>query len=304
MKKFLVRILIFFVAVAIIDYLFGRFCDYLYSNSKGGDTYKINYAISEACPDVLIMGSSRASHHYNPQIIGDSLGMTVYNLGIDGSGIILMDGFYRLITKRHIPKLIIYELTPAFDIYKYAGDANNTRYLSQLKPYFKKECIKDIFANVDSKERIKLLSGLYRYNTQFINLARFYLFPEGERSDGFRPLYGEMKHTPSNASNDETEVVDHIKLMYLQSFIKECREKGVELVFVVSPSYGEISSDNYLPAFKLCRDSGIPILDHFCDSSFVNNRQLFKDSYHLNEKGANMFSIIIAEELMHLYKQE
>lgn len=80
MNKFLVRIVVFFMAVAIIDIIFGKCCDYMYEHSGSGDSRKINYAIRECNADVLILGSSRANHHYNPQILSDSLGLSAYNL--------------------------------------------------------------------------------------------------------------------------------------------------------------------------------------------------------------------------------
>lgn len=156
MKKFIAHTLLFFFIVAVIDFVFGQGCDYLFEHSKGGDTYRINHAILEEDYEMLIMGSSRACHHYNPQLLEDSLGIKVYNLGVDGSGVIMMDGFYRLLTQRYTPKYIIYELTPSFDFQQYSGDSNNTRYLSQLKPYYKNKCISKIFDDIDKFERVKL----------------------------------------------------------------------------------------------------------------------------------------------------
>ena len=215
MKKFLVRIVVFFVAVAIIDIFFGKSCDYMYEHSKSGDSRKINYAIKECNADVLIMGSSRANHHYNPQIITDSLGLSCYNLGIDGSGVILMDGFYRLITQRYVPKLILYELTPSFDLYQYAGDANNTRYLSQLKPYYQEECLRQLFDDVDGRERLKLYSGLYRYNTSCLNLFRSFIGHVAIEGNGFLPLKGVMsEYKPFEVDIDSK--IDSLKVKYFK----------------------------------------------------------------------------------------
>lgn len=289
------------MVVVAIDFSFVKICDYLYQHSTSGDTYKINYGISQNTSDVLIMGSSRASHHYNPQIMTDSLGMTVYNIGIDGSGIILMDGFYRLITQRYVPKYIIYELTPAFDIYKYDGDADNTRYLSMLKPYYSEECIQRVFDDVDSKERLKLNSGLYRYNTKFVTLARFYFKPESLRQDGFRPLKGLMDYSPERKDTKKEET-DNLKIQYLKEFIRDCQSKGTTIFFVISPSYGETSSEAYIPAVNICREKGCFVLDHFCDTAFVYNKSFFKDSYHLNENGADIYTKKITSEIKALIK--
>lgn len=300
MKKFILRVILFFAIVAVIDLLFGKSCDYLYEHSKGGDTYKINYAVSKGHNDILIMGSSRANHHYNPRILSDSLGLTAYNLGIDGSGAILMEGFYRLITQRYVPKYIIYELTPSFDFRKNNADMNNTRYLAQLKPYYKNECLSQIFDDIDAKEKIKLHSGLYRYNTTFLNLIRFYLKGGKEGGDGFAPLQGVMgDYMPR--TNQHIPEIDTVKIRYLHQFIKDCKDNGTELVFVISPRYGAISSDDYQPGIEACREDGFEVWDYYCDPRFVSKRKYFKDSYHLNNVGADDFTKVIAQRLKNYF---
>lgn len=296
MKKFIIRVILFFVIVAVIDIVFGKCCDYLYEHSKGGDTYKINYAVSEGCSDVLIMGSSRANHHYNSQILSDSLGLSVYNLGIDGSGAILMDGFYRLITQRYVPKCIIYELTPSFDFRKCDADVNNTRYLAQLKPYYRNECLSQIFDDIDAKERIKLNSGFYRYNTTFLNLIKFYVKGGQEGGNGFAPLQGVLADyvPPTNRSIAE---IDTLKIKYLHQFIKDCEKNGTQVIFVISPKYGGLSNDEFQPGIDVCKEDGYEVVDYYCDPQFGSTREYFKDSYHLNKEGADAFTIALAQRI-------
>ena len=296
MKKFILRVILFFAIVAVIDLVFGKCCNYLYEHSTGGDTYRINYAIAEGNADMLIMGSSRANHHYNPLILSDSLGLKVYNLGVDGSGAILMDGFYRLISERYTPKYIIYELTPSFDFQKYAGDANNTRYLSQLKPYYNNDCLAQIFDDIDAKERIKLHSGIYRYNTTFLNLIKFYLKGGQECGNGFAPLQGVMADYIPPTDQAVAEI-DTLKIKYLHQFINDCKNNGTELIFVVSPRYGATSSEEYQPGIEVCKEEGYEVWDYYCDSRFVSTKDYFKDSYHLNNIGADAFTKIVVEKI-------
>lgn len=296
MKKFLVRIIVFFVAVAIIDVIFGTCCDYMYEHSKSGDPHKINYAIRDCNAEVLIMGSSRANHHYNPQIISDSLGLTCYNLGIDGSGAILMDGFYRLISQRYVPRLIIYELTSSFDCYQNSGDANNTRYLAQLKPYYREDCLKKLFDDVDGRERMKLYSGLYRYNTSCLNLFRSFIGNVSVGDNGFMPLKGVMSDfKPFEVDTDSK--IDSLKIKYFKQFIHDCKDNGTKLLFVVSPRFGATSSIEYQPLIDICKQEKCEVLDYYCLPSFVSTKELFNDSYHLNVAGAAEFTMIIANHL-------
>lgn len=299
MKKFLVRIIVFFVAIALIDIIFGKCCDYMYEHSKSGDSRKINYAIRECNADILIMGSSRANHHYNPQILSDSLGLSCYNLGIDGSGVILMDGFYRLITQRYIPKYIIYELTPSFDLYEYAGDANNTRYLTQLKPYYREDCLKQLFDDVNGCERLKLYSGLYRYNTSCFNLFISFLKGKVLDGNGYEPLHGVMTVVKRNKRNNKDSIlqIDTLKIKYLTEFIRDCKANGTMIFFVVSPSYRATSSIDYQPLFEICRKEGCEVIDCYCDPNITFITDYFKDSYHLNKNGADAFSTRVANNI-------
>ena len=98
MKKYIRNILLFFVAIVVIDLLFGVVCQYLNDHSKGGGIKSRYYVCKESNEDVLIFGSSRAKHHYVPDIIEDSLSMTCYNTGEDGNGIIVR--LYEVANKR------------------------------------------------------------------------------------------------------------------------------------------------------------------------------------------------------------
>ena len=84
MKKFLVKILLFFALVAIMDVAFGWLFSMLRSNTRGGQTLKSEYIAKDCSDEILILGSSRAAHHYVPRIISDALGMSCYNCGQEG----------------------------------------------------------------------------------------------------------------------------------------------------------------------------------------------------------------------------
>ena len=59
-------------------------------------------------------------------MISDSLGVSCYNAGESGCGIILAYGRLLMILERYTPKAIIYEVTPDFD---YLDGKDNHKYL-------------------------------------------------------------------------------------------------------------------------------------------------------------------------------
>ena len=65
MKKYITNILLFFAIVAMIDLCIGYFGDYLQAHAKGGVTMRINDIAMKDCHDVVVLGSSRAHHHYD-----------------------------------------------------------------------------------------------------------------------------------------------------------------------------------------------------------------------------------------------
>ena len=68
MKKYLIKIALFFAIVAVVDLGYGKVGDYLRDHAKGGVAAKVHYICEECNDDIIMMGSSRMQHHYVPQI--------------------------------------------------------------------------------------------------------------------------------------------------------------------------------------------------------------------------------------------
>ena len=84
MKSFIIKILVFAVLMLAVDMSIGKVFAILQDRAPYGNWQRFRYINDEMRDDILIMGSSRASHHYVPKIIEDSLGMSCYNCGVDG----------------------------------------------------------------------------------------------------------------------------------------------------------------------------------------------------------------------------
>ena len=72
------------VFIVILDFAVGTVYKALYFSEKSRQNDRLIHSVLGTNEDILIFGSSRALHHYNPQIIEDSLGMTCYNVGSGG----------------------------------------------------------------------------------------------------------------------------------------------------------------------------------------------------------------------------
>lgn len=288
MKKYLIRIVFFFVAVAILDILFGIVCQYMNDHSKGGGIKSRHYVCKESNEDILIFGSSRAKHHYVPDIIEDSLGMTCYNAGEDGNGIILCYGFLKMITERYSPKLIIYDVT-GFDMY----EDDNMKYLDLLKPYYFESGIDSIFCSVNPKTQYMMLSNFYRYNTTCLRVFGNFIHPMANYPKGYAALTKTMEYEPELKEPTQIQV-DTLKIHYFEEFIRLTKKSNIVLICCVSPSYKASDFDGYYtPVKQLCNQYEIPFLYYAAEPNIATNKQLFQDRTHLNDSGARIYTSLI-----------
>lgn len=292
MKKYLIKIALFFVAIAIVDVLFGIACQYMNDQSKGGGIKSRYYVCKESNEEVLVFGSSRAKHHYVPDIIEDSLGMTCYNTGEDGNGIILCYGILKMITRRYSPKIIIYDVS-GFDIY----EDDNMKYLDLMKPYYYEPGIDSIFWEVNPKTQYIMLSNLYRYNTTCLRVLANFIRPMTNYPKGYCALYKTMDYEPV-IKEYVPKTVDSLKMEYFEKFIQLARGKEIQMLCCVSPTYkAPLNDDYYVPIKTLCNSYGIPFLDLNANPIFINEKEYFNDRIHLNDKGANVYTRLLLSKI-------
>lgn len=295
MKRYLLQIALFFAIVAVVDFAAGKLFRYVQSNRAGGRTGAEWYACRESNEDIIIMGSSRASHHYVPQILSDSLGMSCFNAGQDGNGIILQYGRWKMISERYAPKLIIYDVTPDFDLLQ----NDNMAYIDRLKPFCDDREMKNYVAGIYPMERWKLFSQMYRFNYKFLEMLSDCAKCSVNELKGYIPLYGQIRKEMVDGNQISTVSrikFDETKLHYLECLAQECKAKNTQLVFVVSPYFrgGGYNWDSFEPIAKIATQYNIPFYN-FNTVGLIDNPELFKDSHHLNDEGAKAFT----SELVH-----
>ena len=152
MKSFIIKILVFAVLLLAVDISIGKVFAILQERAPYGNWQRFRYINDEMKDEILIMGSSRASHHYVPKIIEDSLGMSCYNCGVDGNGIIMFGGNFQMFSSRYSPKMIIYDLS-RFD----TAEDDHSKYLGWLRAYYDRDCISKMFDEVDEMEKYKMM---------------------------------------------------------------------------------------------------------------------------------------------------
>lgn len=288
MKKFILKIGLLALMVVCADVVIGHGLEYVTSHIQVGGQGRDNYIANEAKEDILVFGSSRAVHHYNSTMIEDSLGMTCYNCGDDGSGIILSYARLMMTKERHQPRIIIQDVMPKFDLMV----NDNHKYLGWLRAHYDKEYIHQIFDDVDKTEKYKMMSYLYRYNSRFLQSIVAYI--TGKANDGgikgFRPRKGNLDRMKLKLNREELDnyTYDSLKLNYINKFIDLA--DGAEIIFVVSPMWYGMDSLQLQPLKVICQERGIPFIDFSNNPKYVHQDKYFKDGTHMNAIGADEFT--------------
>lgn len=291
------------ISFFVIDLLMGLLGNYLYNKlpDYGGEIVKTNYIVNRMNDkEIVIIGSSRANYHYNPQIIRDSLCINnkeyeVYNAGISGHFLDVNCCYIQCILSRYIPDLIIFDTIDSFFY--------NTRDIGGLNclyPYYhSNECVYSYLNDVitDNKIKIQLFFNQYIYNEKIIRLINA-ISESGEYNDGYLPLYGKMDITKYE-SDDKISETDEDLVEIFKSTLQLCKKKNVNIIVASSPRF---KGSNNVITDSICREYNIPYID--LSHIFDNDPEYFKDDSHLNNNGATIYTKIFSEKLKNLIKEE
>lgn len=296
MKRFFLKLLIFFLIVLAIDISYGLAMKHIRRNVAAGMTRLDNQAVYETTAPVLIFGSSRARRHYDTRIFADSLGMEVFNCGYNSMGIVFFDVRLTQILKRYTPRVIIYDITPLFDMMKSAKTKTD---VNRLKPFFFDPEVYDAVLRLDTLEWFKSHSATYRYHDKYSEYISDNANKE-EFHNGYAPLRGslsvkEQKHAPMK--------IDPAKMAILDNFATRCHDRNIELYFVLSPYYKNDMGDQAAELRRLAARHRLHVLDHFNDSTFTADSTLYWDASHMNADGATLFSRIVASKIAELRRE-
>lgn len=294
MKKFLSYVCLTLLAVVVIDVLYGFAMGLL-----SGNRYlsSIDH-IKEAHEDIAIIGSSRANHHYDPQLLSDSLHLTAYNYGIEGLNIFADKAVLSMLMSQaeKKPQMIILDLSES-DICDVQGW--NADHLSLLYPYDDVPAVDSVLADVIDPRELFFVrySKLYRHNSNIVD----YLKPKSSKGlrleNGFTPLQGKWSGEPSEPTTSYP--LSSQKMDYLEQFISVCADNGVLLVLSTSPCYNRLPKErNWIKAIeKVAQQHHLLFLYHEQDAEFLAHPEWFNEPYHLNAEGAENFTRKIIPEL-------
>lgn len=295
LKKIIINIAVVFAIVFALDFVIGRAIRFFYFKETSGLHFRTTYSIEKTTADILVFGSSRANHHYVPEVFEDSLKISFYNTGRDGNNIIYQTAILKSILNRYTPKMIICDYAWGFE----KGEIDR---ISSLLPYYRLH--KEIRKFVELKspfEKVKLLSEIYPFNSQILTIAigNMEINKKRSRDDkGYIALFEEWQDEIDSIPNDKIYELDSNKISYFREFISVAKESGAMVYIVYSPIFQKYDKNQEIDICKnICKSENVPTLDFSRDTLFLQNKQLFYDIEHLNHKGALIFSNLVVEKI-------
>jgi hypothetical protein len=302
--SFISRWLLFIAFILFLDFIIGNVLRYYYFKQESGLFYRTTYAMEKTKADLLIFGSSRANHHYCPDVFEGRLNMEYYNAGRDGNFIFYHYAVLKSVLKRYTPKIIVLDLVSD----EFIQDKESYDRITSLLPYYWRHPeIRPVVELKSPFEKIKLISSIYPFNSSLLTIiAGNTEFNKIRKNDnkGYVPI----KRTWDGAYKTDSAKIDYkidsTKLLIYRSFINDCKIAQVNLYIVCSPYFVKKTYPDFSInlAKEIADENNIYFLDYSNDTDFLNNPSLFADINHLNDSGATIFSYRVADEIIKSFK--
>lgn len=296
---FFLKLLLLLSIIFVFDFSIGKVLSYYYFKQESGLQYRTTYSIEKTTADVLVFGSSRANHHYQPGVFEKRLNLSYYNVGRDGNYIFYHYAVLKGVLKRYSPKIIILD----FIAQEFAENQDSYDRISSLLPYYKTHPeMHSIIELKSSYEKLKLASSIYPYNSSIFTIAVGNAeFNKKRRADikGYVPLTKIWDQPIQFADNSVKYKIDSNKVKMYDLFIQDCLKSHVKLYIVCSPYYSKSTSTDYSITLgkEIANKYNIVFFDYSRDAIFLENPKLFSDPEHLNNEGAELFSNMLIDSI-------
>ena len=286
MKKFLIRILIFFIPVvfyfslvALADpYSFFPESDFISNEAKENVSFKLNYPLyklirySNNPIKNIILGDSRAKS-LNVDVITQCSNKEFANLAYGGGSLQeVIDTFWE-ISKNNTLETVAIGVN--FDLYNSTNNFNRVPEAINLKNnFFSYASSKYVFKSIAVISKMKLLNEPFTVGIPEMTNQEFWDYQLNSAANNVYRIY---KYPQSYF--DELELIKQY-----------CTKNNIELVFFIPPTHVDLQ--NKIKEFELIKEqekfkSDLKSLGAFYDFDYPNevttNKANFDDPYHCNE---------------------
>lgn len=295
LKKGILMGLIFF----LFSFIFLKVVDFGLNKERLGwiDEGNIN-------AEVLILGSSRAYRHFNSDFLSKTLGMKVFNLGYDASGLETQLVLLEYYLKNNItPKIIVWEYNYGFlnfdptvyefiDLIPLVDDPIVSDYLIDHKIISERLLYFPLFRYLVYKKLIK--KGLD-------NLSRDMPFKDYKIQD----LDWDKRDFENLYLNSDYSIKKEISNEYLSQYgeiINRLKKNGVQVVMVFTPIYNGVyqkeDDKKLLLNFYDSLFFSAKVLNfNYNDSDLSNDTLNFYSILHMNKTGVESFMLDFEKDI-------
>lgn len=299
-RRLIIFVLGGLVLIFACDMLAGLLLQSLYGRMKGGERARAHSVITRPTAEVLIMGSSRALHHYVPAILQDSLGCKVTNAGRPAQTMLYHLAVLEMVLERNKPRLVILDINED----EFVFERRKHDLINVLLPYYRTDSIlRKHIDRINPGFKWFRWSHLLPYNSSIVAIVYRSLFgtPDAGFDNGFIPKIGQKISTLDTlVINGTMPKMDSAIVNAFRQFVKTCKDNNIRLLAFVSPRFQLRHADR--PDLEFVKrevsDSGILLFDFSSDGRFIDNQGYRYDVPHLNLDGAKAYS----REVAHLVK--
>lgn len=247
--------------------------------------------------EVLILGSSRAKHHYNPAQLEEYFNKPVFNMGVNGQGIEFSRAMLQTYLESNELSRVIVDISPNV----FLSPTDNSKLMSlipliDIYPHFK-----GMFDKGDIAIELVDWISLANYNSTLYDIVRDRLSKSAKSTyKGYEGLEGNMPASCDSADVplDIHPFVDERKVQALKDIVALCNEASVELDVAVSPIF--CATEDIEILISLIQEiEGSFHLHNFARAKGISGAQYqFKDYYHLNAKGSEEYTKLFIKDLI------
>jgi hypothetical protein len=261
--------------------------------------------------EILINGSSRALAHYDPRIIRKITGRTAYNLGRDASQTDMQVAILKAyLNHNEKPRILVQNLDLFSFLVTHKGEVYEPGF---YLPYLYEDALYNALRQIDPAAWRWRNIPLYGYVVEDMRFTWvtglkgiFGFSPREDYFLGFNPRSavwsGEFERFKAKHPDGVRTATEPAGVAAMDELLGVCARGGIQVVLVYSPEYSgmqalETDRPKIMGMFRaLSERCKVPLWD-YSDSAFCQQKQLFRNSQHLNKDGAEAFSADLAARL-------
>jgi hypothetical protein len=262
---------------------------HLYLTSSYGQFQHIRQTFEAVEPEILILGSSRAAHHYVSRLIQQETGLSCFNAGLDGTEINYHAAAYYANVARYRPKLVVIDINE----YRFTLEGTGEKSLRNVIPYMKQVPeVAQLYYDSDDWGYVKLLSAIYPHNSEILQLLTGARSTD-DRELGYDPIKGKMPEDAKPFVEDKlaSATPDQKALKQLADVLQHAQARQIPILLVQSPRFAISPSNPVVERIgSLANQFGAQFINDINLSGVFDRPAWFKDTAHLNHDGAVVFS--------------